>query len=115
MTREQRDPYPSGPEWLLGCLKKLPPGAGSTPGPMATCLEVAEEVEDHYDEEPAIEAFMRLPHIHGVPWHTARTCGAHSFDDFKSEKASAMDGLSPLSSTCNRASARTVQTQRDHS
>eukprot|EP00439_Symbiodinium_sp_Y106_P068657 s2006_g11.t1 len=101
--------------WLLGCLKKLPPGAGSTPGPMATCLEVVEEVEDHYDEEPAIEAFMRLPHIHGVPWHTARTCGAHSFDDFKSEKASAMDGLSPLSSTCNRASARTVQTQRDHS
>ncbi|CAJ1401024.1 unnamed protein product [Effrenium voratum] len=66
-----RTPCPNTAEWLLFCMKKttclLERAAegdphGITPGRMATYLEVAKEVEDHF-EEFAIQAQMGLPHM----------------------------------------------------
>ena len=115
LTKEQRDPCPTGPKWLLVCMKKttclLERAAEATPhiitpGRMATYLEVAKEVEDHY-EEFAVQAFMGLPYMpdlcdgeeSSLEFPAQLCCNSKPRARQPMSKASATAGLCPRSST----------------
>lgn len=139
LTKEQRDPCPTGPKWLLVCMKKttclLERAAEATPhiitpGRMATYLEVAKEVEDHY-EEFAVQAFMGLPYMPDLcdgeesslefPGALPALAGPTALLQLKAESEATDEqgerygrAVSAVLHT-QRASARTVQALKDHS
>lgn len=129
LAARSRTPCANSPEFLLFCMKKttclLEHAVEQdphllTPGRMATYLEVAKEVQDHY-EEFAIQAKLGLPHI---PELCAEEEASLEFPgnallQLKSESQAASDerlsrAVAVVTHT-HRASMRTVQALSDHS
>ena len=130
LAEKGANPCPNSAEWLLFCMKKTTCFLESaveadphliTPGRMATYLEVAKEVEDHY-EEFAILAHLGLPHqpelCSGEEESTEMPQSLH-LTQLKQESKGATSerhfrAVEAVVHT-HRASARTAQALSDHS